>query len=293
MGGRLHDIAASLIFIVLYSLSFGMVLFAISIGLVITMGLMRMVNMAHGFFAALGAYVTVWLMFQEGAPMWLSVVAACVVVILLSVLIERLLIRRLYTAAQLDQVLLTIGLAFLGVAFLNLLFGPDPQPSALPPSLAANIDLGIRTIQTYRLFVVVLGACLMLGLWWLFDKTDFGARIRAAVDNRRMAEAVGIDVDRLFAVTFVIGCCLAALGGAVGYAMLPPEPMYPFKYLVIILIVVALTGFGNIKSGAFIAAAVGLVDTAGRFLAPTYGSFCVYFFLIGMMVWQNIRTAEP
>ena len=131
----MHDIAASLIFIVLYGLSFGMVLFAISIGLVITMGLMRMVNMAHGFFAALGAYVTVWLMFQEGAPMWLSVVAACVVVTLLSVLIERLLIRRLYTAAQLDQVLLTIGLAFLGVAFLNLFFGPDPQPSALPPSV--------------------------------------------------------------------------------------------------------------------------------------------------------------
>ncbi len=225
--------------------------------------------------------------------MWLSVVAACIVVTLLSILIERILIRRLYTAAQLDQVLLTIGLAFLGAAFLNLLFGPDPQPSALPPALAANVDLGIRTIQTYRLFVVVLGAGLMLGLWWLFDKTDFGARIRAAVDNRRMAEAVGIDVDRLFTVTFAIGCCLAALGGAVGYAMLPPEPMYPFKYLVIILIVVALTGFGNIKSGAFIAAAVGLVDTAGRFLAPTYGGFIVYVFLIGMMVWQNMRTAEP
>ncbi len=289
----MNDFAASLIFIVLYGLSFGMVLFAVSIGLVITMGLMRVVNMAHGFFAALGAYVTVWMMFRQGAPLWLAVVAACIVVTLLSVVIERTLIRRLYSAAQLDQVLLTIGLAFLGAALLNLLFGPDPQPSALPPSLAANVDLGIRTIQLYRLFVVALGACLMLGLWWLFDKTDFGARVRAAVDNRRMAEAVGIDVDRLFMITFAIGCCLAALGGAVGYAMLPPEPMYPFKYLVIILIVVALTGFGNIKSGAFIAAAVGIVDTGARFLAPTYGSFVVYVFLIGMMVSQHLRRADP
>jgi branched-chain amino acid transport system permease protein len=289
----LSDFAASLIFIVLYGLSFGMVLFAISIGLVITMGLMRVLNMAHGFFAALGAYVTVWLMFQQGAPLWLSVVVACVVVTLLSILIERTFFRRLYTAGQLDQVLLTIGLAFLGAAFLNLLFGPDPQPSTLPSSLAANVDLGIRTIQLYRLFIVVLGACLMLGLWWLFDKTDFGARVRAAVDNRRMAEAVGIDVDRLFAITFALGCCLAALGGAVGYAMLPPEPMYPFKYLVIILIVVALTGFGNIKSGAFIAASVGIVDTGARFLAPTYGSFVIYVFLIGMMVSRHLRMAEP
>jgi len=289
----LSDFAASLIFIVLYGLSFGMVLFAISIGLVITMGLMRVLNMAHGFFAALGAYVTVWLMFQQGAPLWLSVVVACVVVTLLSILIERTFFRHLYTAAQLDQVLLTIGLAFLGAAFLNLLFGPNPQPSTLPSSLAANVDLGIRTVQLYRLFIVVLGACLMLGLWWLFDKTDFGARVRAAVDNRRMAEAVGIDVDRLFAITFALGCCLAALGGAVGYAMLPPEPMYPFKYLVIILIVVALTGFGNIKSGAFIAASVGIVDTGARFLAPTYGSFVIYVFLIGMMVSRHLRMAEP
>jgi len=289
----LSDFAASLIFIVLYGLSFGMVLFAISIGLVITMGLMRVLNMAHGFFAALGAYVTVWLMFQQGAPLWLSVVVACVVVTLLSILIERTFFRHLYTAAQLDQVLLTIGLAFLGAAFLNLLFGPNPQPSTLPSSLAANVDLGISTVQLYRLFIVVLGACLMLGLWWLFDKTDFGARVRAAVDNRRMAEAVGIDVDRLFAITFALGCCLAALGGAVGYAMLPPEPMYPFKYLVIILIVVALTGFGNIKSGAFIAASVGIVDTGARFLAPTYGSFVIYVFLIGMMVSRHLRMDEP
>jgi branched-chain amino acid transport system permease protein len=287
-----HDFAASLIFIVLYGLSLGMVLFAISIGLVITMGLMRVVNLAHGVFAALGAYVTVWLMFRQGAPMWLAVAAACAAVTLASIPIERTLIRRLYTASQLDQVLLTIGIAFLGAAFLNLLFGPDPQPSALPPALAANVDLGIRTIQLYRLFVVAFGAVLMLGLWWLFERTDFGARIRAAVDNRRMAEAVGIDVDRLFAVTFALGSGLAALGGAIGYAMLPPEPMYPFKYLVIILIVVALTGFGNIRSGAFIAAAVGLVDTAGRFLAPAYGSFVVYVFLIGMMAWRQLRTAE-
>jgi branched-chain amino acid transport system permease protein len=278
---------STLSFILLYGVSYGLVLFTISIGLVVTMGLMRVLNMAHGVFAALGGYITLTLMNQFSVDIAWAILAAAGVVALLSLPIERLFFVRLYTAPELDQVLLTVGLAFIGIAALNFFFGPDPLPSRLPPSLAANVDLGIRTFQVYRIAIVVLGLLLMLALWLVFERTSFGAKLRAAVDNRGMAEAIGINVDRLFSAAFALGCALAAFGGALGYAILPLEPTYPFKYLTIILIVVALTGFGNIKSAAWIAIAVGIIDTAGRLLVPSFGAFIVYLFLIGMMIWRN------
>lgn len=278
---------SSLTFILLYGISYGMVLFAVSIGLVITMGLMRVINLAHGVFAAIGGYIALTAMNEYSLSLWFGVPIACFIAIAISVPVERIFFTRLYTAPELDQVLMTIGLAFLGAASLNFVFGPDPLPSTLPSALAANIDLGIRTFQAYRIFVVVFGALLMAALWVVFEWTDFGAKLRAAVDNRSMAEAIGINVKRLFSIAFALGCGLAALGGAVGYVMLPVEPLYAFKYLAIILIVVALTGFGNIKGAALVAMLVGVIDTAGRFLAPSIGGFVVYIFLIGAMTWRN------
>jgi branched-chain amino acid transport system permease protein len=281
------EFLSTLSFIILYGVSYGLVLFTISIGLVITMGLMRVLNMAHGVFAALGGYVALTLANQFSAGLGLSLIVAVAVVTLFSIPIERLFFVRLYSAAELDQVLLTVGLAFLGVASLNLLFGPDPLPGALPEVLAQNVDIGIRTFQVYRIVVIVLGLTLLLSLWLVFDRTSFGAKLRAAVDNRGMAEAVGINVNRLFSIAFALGCGLAALGGAMGYAILPLEPLYPFKYLTIILIVVAITGYGNIKSSAWVAVLVGIVDTAARLLIPSFGAFIVYFVLIGIMMWRN------
>jgi branched-chain amino acid transport system permease protein len=281
------EVLSSLTFIILYGVSYGMVLFTISIGLVVTMGLMRVLNMAHGVFAAFGGYVTLTLIHQYSLSLGVALVVAIAVVTLLSLPMERLFFARLYMAPELDQVLLTVGLAFLGVAILNLLFGPDPIPAALPKMLAGDIDLGIRKFQVYRVVVIVVGAALMCALWLIFERTSFGALLRAAVDNRGMAEAVGINVNRLFTVAFALGCGLAAFGGAMGFVILPLEPMYPFKYLTIILIVVALTGFGNIKSSAWIAILVGVIDTAGRFLVPSVGAFLVYFVLIGMMMWRT------
>ena len=284
------DLLSTLTFIVLYGVSYGMVLFAISIGLVITMGLMRVINLAHGVFAAIGGYIALTLMNDLGWPLWVGIPLAFFAAAAIAVPVERLFFTRLYTAPELDQVLMTIGLAFIGAAGLNLVFGPDPMPSTLPPWLSANVDLGIRTFQAYRIFVVVFGAVLMTALWFVFEMTDFGARLRAAVDNRRMAEAVGINVNRLFSMAFALGCGLAALGGAVGYVMLPLEPLYAFKYLAIILIVVALTGFGNIRNSAIVAVMVGIIDTAGRFLVPSFGGFVVYIFLIGAMAWRNAAS---
>jgi branched-chain amino acid transport system permease protein len=179
---------------------------------------------------------------------------------------------------------------FVTVAALNFFFGPNIMPSKLPASLDANVELFGRFVQLYRLLVVGVGAVILLVLWLVFERTNFGALLRAAVDNRSMAEAVGIDVNRLFSLAFALGAGLAALGGAIGYAMLPLEPLYPFKYLALIMIVVALSDFGNMKSAALVAIAVGVVDTAGRYLLPTFGAFFIYLFLIGYLLLRVRRV---
>jgi branched-chain amino acid transport system permease protein len=257
---------ASIAFVLLYGVSYGVILFTISVGLVLTLGLMRVINLAHGAFAAIGGYLAVAMMNAAGIPFAAAIVIAVAATAALSAVIERLFYVHLYSASDLDQVLMTVGLMFLTTATLNLFFGPDIIPGKLPPLLAANVDLGFREFQAYRIFIVILGAALMVGLWFLFDRTEFGARLRAAVDNRGMAEAMGIDVGRLFTTAFVLGSALAALGGAVGYPIFPLEPLYPFKYLTLVLIVVSLADFGNIKASAGAAILIGIVDTAGRYL---------------------------
>jgi len=273
-------VVRSVTFIAVYGVSYGMVIFLISIGLVVTMGLMRVVNLAHGAFAALGGYLCTYLVTAQSIPYVFAVILATAAVSVFSLGMEKAVYTRIYKSSELDQVLLTIGLMFVTVAGLNFFFGPNVQPSRLSPALEANVELLGRSIQVYRLFVVAVGAVIVAGLWFLFEKTSFGARLRAAVDNRRMAQAIGIDVAGLYSRAFVLGSGLAAFGGAIGYGMLPIEPLYPFKYLTIIMIVVALSGFGNMKSAAIVSIAVGIVDTSGRYFFPTYGAFVIYAFLI-------------
>jgi len=281
------DLLSAASFISLYGISYGVVLFMISVGLVVMMGLMRVVNMAHGVFAALGGYVAVTLMNSHGVSFWIAVPAAVVAVALGSLVIERLFFVRLYAAPELDQVLMTIGLMFLGVAGLNAIFGPDIVPAHLPRSLAQNVQLGDRSVQVYRIFIVGFGAALMVALWYVFERTSFGARLRAAVDNPGMAEAVGINVRKLFSIAFALGSGLAAIGGAVGLAVLPLEPAYAFKYLVLILIVVSMSGIGNLKASAWVSLALGVIDTAGRYFHPETGGFVIYVVLIAWMVFRG------
>lgn len=283
----MEELLSTLSFIVLYGVSYGVVLFTISIGLVVTMGLMRIINLAHGAFAALGGYLAASLMNQLSMSFWLAVPLAVVAVALFSVLVERLFYVYLYTATELDQVLLTVGLAFVAVAGLNFIFGPNVYPAKLPEVLVLNVDFGIRKFQTYRLFLIADGAVLFGVLWYVFNRTSFGARLRAAVDNRGMAQAIGIDVPKLFSLVFALGSGLAALGGAIGYGILPLEPLYPFKYLVLVLIVVSLSGFGNIKAAAAVAIFLGVVDTGCRYLFPNVGAFIIYGILISLIIRKH------
>ena len=274
-------------------MSYGLLLCIISIGLVVTMGLMRVVNLAHGAFAAIGGYLAVGLLSPLGLPFGLAIVVAVIAVAAFSVAVERLLYVHLYGASELDQVLMTVGINFLVVAGLTLAFGPNVLPTRLPPSLASSIDLGFRSFETYRLVVFAVGIVVIGGLWLAFERTNLGAQLRAAVDNRTMTQAIGIDVPRLFSIAFATGSGLAALGGALGAPLLPLEPLYPFKYLILVLVIVALSGFGSIRATVFVAIFVGIIDTAARYFLPDTGGFAIYVLLIILMVLRPDGLLAP
>ena len=276
-----------LAFILLYGISYGLVLCLISVGLVVTMGLMRVVNLAHGAFAAIGGYLSTGMMAQLGVPFPLAVCIAVVVVMVVSVFIERAFFVHLYSAPDLDQVLLTLGLCFLVIGVLTSYFGPNVYPTMLPSYLQGSVNLGFRDFEIYRLVVAVISALIIAALWLGFERTNLGAQLRAAVDNRTMTQATGINVPRLFSLTFALGSGLAALGAAIGAPMLPLEPYYPFRYLMLILIIVALSGHGNLKAAILVSVMIGIVETAVRLIFPELGAFLIYFVLIVLIVWRK------
>lgn len=269
--------------ILLDGLAYGMVLFLISAGLTITMGLMRVVNLAHGAFAMIGGYLGAMLL-ARGVPFPLVLVGVALLVAALGVVAERLFYRPLYRKGELAQVLLTIGLTFIAIAGLTLVFGPGGQPVALPTYLEGTLDLGFRTYPAYRLLLIGVGITVALFLWLLIDGSLYGARLRAAVDNPRMARTVGIRVDRLFAATFALGCGLAGIGGFLGASMLPLEPFYALKYLGLFFLVVAIGGLGSFKGSFLAALGYGMVETAGRYLLPSTAAFLPLLVLIALLL---------
>ena len=282
----MHALFSGFVSILFLGLAYGMILYIISVGLSVTMGLMGFVNLAHGVFAMVGGYVTVTLMNRYHVPFGLALLCAFLAVALLSVVLERTLYARLYGAGELEQVLFTIGLVFMAVAVVRKLWGPLPQPIAVPAALSGEIDLGFRSFPTYRSFLIAFSLALSLMLWLGLERTNFGARLRAAVDNRRMAESLGINTRRLFTLSFALGSGLAALGGGLGADILAIYPGYAMEYLVYFLMVVAVGGLGSIK-GPFIAALLlGIADTACKYLVPQLGAFFIYLAMIALLLWR-------
>ena len=267
-------------------LAAGMVLFIVSVGLSVTMGLMGFVNLAHGGFAMIGGYVVVLAMNRLGVPYVAALALAFVFVAAISVLFERFLYQRLYRAPELDQVLFTIGLIFMMIASVTLIVGPETQPINLPPSMQGQLDLGFMTYRTYSIVLIGVGIVIMLGLWLGFERTRMGAQIRAAVDNRRMAESLGINITRLFTITFAFGSGMAALGGGLGAEFLGLDPQYPLKYLVIFLIVVAVGGLGRITGVFYAALIIGVVDFSLKKYLPQGGTVFIYAMTILLLLWR-------
>jgi branched-chain amino acid transport system permease protein len=264
----------------------GMVLFIVSVGLSVTMGLMGFVNLAHGGFAMLGGYAIVLAMTHWGLGFGPALAFGFVAIAALSVVLERLLYARLYRAAELDQVLLTIGLVFVMISGVTLLFGPENRPLALPAALQGQIDLGFTRYRTYSVVLIGAGAAILAALWLGFERTRLGAQIRAAVDNRRMAASLGLDIDRLFTVTFALGSGLAALGGGLGAEFLGLDPQYALKYLVYFLIVVAVGGLGRVTGVFWAALLIGVLDFVLKKYLPQGGTLFIYALTILLLLWR-------
>jgi len=280
------DTLSAAISISFHGLAFAMVLYLISVGLSVTMGMMGFVNLAHGVFAMLGGYVVTSLMSRHGVPFAAALAGAALVTALGSVVVERLLYRPLYGGDDLDQVLLTMGLVFMSVAAATYLWGPMEQPMHPPRWLSGEIAIGPRGFPAYRSFLILSGAALVTVLWLGLERTLFGLRIRAAVDNLRMAQSVGINTSRLFTLTFALGSGLAGLGGGLGADLLAINPNFALNNLVYFLIVVAVGGLGNIR-GPFVAALlIGIADTGFKYLLPELGAFVIYALTMAILLWR-------
>ncbi|MCK9381417.1 MAG: branched-chain amino acid ABC transporter permease [Sulfuritalea sp.] len=264
----------------------GLLLFLISVGLSVTLGLMNFVNLAHGAFAMLGGYICVVLLNRFGVPFLAALPVVALVSALVGVVLERTLYRRLYGASHLDQVLFSIGLVFMSISTANYFFGAQQQPLQLPPMLSGQFNLPGLDIGVYRLFLIVLGLAIAFALQWMIAGTRFGAQLRASVDNPRAARGLGIDVDRVFVLTFALGSALAGLGGALGVEMLGLDPEFPVKYIVYFLIVVAVGGSGNIKGSLIASLIIGICDVAGKYYVPQIGAFVIYAVMVAMLIFR-------
>jgi branched-chain amino acid transport system permease protein len=276
----------TLLNIMVDGISYGMVLFIISVGLSITLGLMRFINLVHGAFAMTGGYLAAWLVRVQGMNFWLGLTLATVATALLAAALEAMVLKRLYRRSELDQVLFTLGMTFVFVAIANFLFGPQVQLLPIPAALATPFDLGFRTLPAHRLVVLLAGVLIAVFSWTVLVKTRFGIWLRAAVDNPDMAASLGIPIRRVYAWTFAFGAGMAAIGGILGAELLPLEPYYAMKYMVLVLGVVAVGGMGGVFGSLAAGLTLGIAEAAGKYLASSYGNF---FFFGTMMILLLLR----
>jgi branched-chain amino acid transport system permease protein len=266
--------------------AYGMLLFLMSVGLSVTLGMMNFVNLAHCSFAMLGGYVAITLMNAFGWPFLATLPVAFIAAAAASVVLERIFFRRFYNSSDLDQCLLTIGIVFVSIATAAYIYGTDQQPMQLPPYLRGSIPFMGLDLPVYRLFLIATALLITVALVVTVEATRFGAQVRAAVNNQRMARGLGINVDGLFAATFALGSGLAGLGGALAIAMLGLDPQFALTYLIYVLIVVSVGGLGSI-SGSFAAAMLlGFSDMAGKYYVPSIGAFLIYLVMIALLMWR-------
>ncbi len=279
---------ASAVGVLFDGFAYGMLLFLLSVGLSVTLGMMNFVNLAHCSFAMLGGYVTVTLTNSLGWPFLATLPLAFLSAAVVSVGFERLLYRRLYRATDLDQCLLTIGIVFMSVAVAAYLYGTIQQPVTLPDYLRGSVTIMGQSFGVYRMFLIGMSLLVSLVLVLSLEYTRFGAKVRAAVDNQRMARGLGINVDAIFALTFALGCGLAGLGGALAIEIIGLDHSFAFTYLVYVLIVVSVGGLGSI-GGSFVAASVlGISDMAGKYYFPELGAFLIYFVMVTLLMWRPV-----
>jgi branched-chain amino acid transport system permease protein len=267
-------------------IAYGMLLFVLAVGLAVTMGLMNFINLAHGAFAMAGGYTTVLLMNKLGVPFLATLPLAFVFTAILGAALERTLYRPMYARPHLDQVLFSIGLVFMAVTGVDYVIGSQQQMISVPAWLQGRFDLAAVGIGKYRLFIIVICGLLTIALQMVLSRTRFGSRLRAAVDDPRVAQGLGINVNRVFLLTFAVGSGLAGLGGALGAEVLGLDPTFPLKFMVYFLIVVSVGGTTTITGPLLAALLLGIADVFGKYYAPKLGSFIVYTLMIVILTFR-------
>jgi len=267
-------------------IAYGMLLFVVACGLAVTLGLMNFVNLAHGAFAMAGGYITVILVNRLGLPFLASLPLAFLFTAAIGLVLERTLYVHVYTRTPLEQVLFTIGLVFMSIAAVDYVMGSQQQFVSIPSYLQGQINLFGIGIGRYRLLIIAVCGLLTIALQFSLARTRFGSRLRAAVDDARVARGLGINVNAVFAVTFAVGSGLAGLGGALGAEILGLDPIFPLKFMIYFLIVVTVGGTSSI-TGPFIASLVlGIGDVAGKYYVPQFGAFIIYIIMIVVLIWR-------
>lgn len=271
-------------------IAYGMLLFVLAVGLAVTLGLMNFINLAHGAFAMAGGYLTVIAMQKFGLPFLACLPLAFIGVALIGALLERTLYRPMYGKPHLDQVLFSIGLAFMAVAAVDYFVGSSQQNVHLPDWLRGRTEIGdgafLLGMGHYRIFIIAVCAVLTVVLQLILSKTRFGSRLRAAVDDPRVASGLGINVNMVFLLTFAVGSGLAGLGGALGAEILGLDPTFPLKYMIYFLIVVSVGGTSSITGPLLAALLLGIADVAGKYFIPKMGAFTVYLLMIVILLWR-------
>ncbi|MGS0754327.1 branched-chain amino acid ABC transporter permease [Roseateles sp. GG27B] len=277
-------------------IAYGMLLFVLALGLAVTMGLMNFINLAHGAFAMAGGYILIVLMQRAGWPFLACLPAAFVLTAAVGALLERTIYRPMYRKPHLDQVLFSIGLTFMAVASVDFFMGSSPQNVQLPDWLRQRFEFAIAFVPgsaawtlgmgAYRLFIIGVCLALALSLQAVLTHTRFGSRLRAAVDDPRVAAGLGIPVNRIFLLTFAMGSGLAGLGGALGADILGLDPTFPLKFMVYFLIICAVGGTSSITGPLVAAVLLGIADVMGKYYVPKLGAFIVYVLMIAILLWR-------
>ena len=258
----------------LNGLSYGMLLFLLAAGLSLIYGLMKILNLAHGSFYLLGGYIGLTV-FQLTGSLVAAALAGSIAVALIGVVIERFLLRRFHLQ-ELPQTLITFGLLFIISDLSMVIWGGNPQTMPKPELLSSSVPLGSYVYPSYRLFIIVFGLAVAVMLWWIQEKTQVGAMLRAGVDDEETACALGINVSFLFTAVFALGAFLAALGGVMGGPFMGVHPGADFEVMLLGFVVVIIGGLGSLKGALVGGLLVGLLDNFGKVFFPELALFTIF-----------------
>jgi branched-chain amino acid transport system permease protein len=271
---------------VLNAVQYGLLLFLLSSGLTLIFGIMGVINLAHGSFYMVGAYLAYWFAKLTGS-LWLAIPIGLVIAVSIGLLLETTIISRLYKRDHLYQVLLTFGLILIFEELRSILFGDEVHGVAVPAILNDSIPLTeTLSYPVYRLFVTAVCLGIAAFLYFVIHRTRIGMMIRAGNSNREMAASLGINIPLLFAWVFAFGMALAAFAGTIAAPISSVYPGMGNQILIMCFVVVVIGGIGSINGALIASLAIGFADTLGKVVAAEYSSVAVYLVMAVILLWR-------